>query len=126
MPAQTCEQFVNLRLGLPQRLVDDALPVPVERARMVGLLADVPSQPYVDVVVSRDGPPCLPTPQSGHTDWRDAGPDTRSRHPHYDETQRFTHVNFRAGRVPISARRTSLLWRQHSPDHQRQGKKAIP
>lgn len=54
MLAQTCEQFTNLRLVLPYRLVDDALSVPVERVRVVGLLADVQSQPHVDVVVSRD------------------------------------------------------------------------
>lgn len=52
MTAQTCEQFADLRLVLPQRLVDDALSVPVERARVMGLLAHVQSQPYVDVVVS--------------------------------------------------------------------------
>lgn len=71
-------------------------------------------------------PPCLPTRQGRCVDWRDAGPDTRFRHPHYDETQRFTHVNFRAGRVPISGRWAFRPWRQHPPDHQRQGKKAIP
>ena len=52
MRAQMCEWFADLRLVLPHRLVDDALSVLVERARVVGLLADVQSRSHVNIVVS--------------------------------------------------------------------------
>ena len=77
MLAQVCEWFADLRLVLPYRLGDDALSVLVERARVVGLLADVQSQSYVDIVVSHDESSL--SPDSSGSPHRLAR--CRSRHP---------------------------------------------
>ncbi len=112
MLQQLAKQGADLRLLLVGRSVDDAVAMPVERARVRDCLST--SRPrHVEAVVSHDGPPCLaedPRPPRGMAN---AGPDARSRQPHYDKIQRFTHVNFRPGRVTISGKQTSRSWQQH-------------